>query len=336
VQLIGRFDVSNPGAPKMAWPGGRIVARFDGTAVTAKLSQANGFGGGNSWFNVIVDGAVTKTVEIAGQGQTIDVANSLSAGTHVVELEKRTEANLGTVTVEGFTFTGGTGLLPPPAHATRRIEFLADSTIDGYGIDGDVNGNCAGGDPPELNDVHKSTAAKTARTLSAEGYVLAYSGKGIVLNEDGDTPDKYPDIYGRTLPEVTASAWDFSSWMPDVVVVSLGGTDISGDTAPAGFQADYDAFITQIRGRYPNAHIYMTVWSQIKDLGVGQNLRTALTTVLDAIKSAHAADAKLHVFSFKESTYPQDETGCDEHANDAHATETAAEIAGAIKADLGW
>jgi hypothetical protein len=253
-----------------------------------------------------------------------------------VELEKRTEANLGSVTFEGFTFTGGTGLLPPPTRATRRIEFLADSTIDGYGIDGDVNTTCAGGDPPELNDVHKSTSVKTAEALSAEAYVLAYSGKGIVLNEDGDTPDKYPDIYGRTLPEDPASTWDFSSWTPDVVVISLGGTDVSGDTAPAGFREKYDAFVTQIRGRYPNAHIYMTVWSQIKDLGVGQNLRTALTTALDAIKSAHAADARLHVFAFREANYPEDETGCDEHANDAHATETAGEIAAAIKADLAW
>jgi hypothetical protein len=80
----------------------------------------------------------------------------------------------------------------------------------------------------------------------------------------------------------------------------------------------------------------MTVWSQIKDLGPGANLRTGMRTALDAIKAAHPTDAKLHVFTWKEATYPQDETGCDEHANPAHAVETATEIAAAIKADVGW
>jgi hypothetical protein len=335
-QFVGRWDTTQADAPATAWPGGRIVARFDGTAIHATLSQTNGFGGGNTWMNVIVDGAVTKKVEIKDVHQDVEVATNLAPGEHVVELEKRTEANLGTIAFEGFTLPGGGTLLSPPARSERRVEFLADSTIDGYGADGVVNGDCAGTDPPELNDVHKSMAAKLSASLGAESHILAYSGKGLVQNEAGDTGPTFPMIYGRTLPEVDGSVWDFTSWTPDVVVVSLGGSDVTTDAAPPGLQGAYDNLITSIRGRYPNAHVYMTVWSQIKDLGAGSNLRTALKTVLDAIKSAHAADDKLHVFVFNEADYPQDETGCDEHANEAHATETASEIGAAIKADVGW
>jgi hypothetical protein len=336
VRFVGRFDATNPASPRTAWPGSRIVARFDGTGVTAKLSQTNGFGGGNSWFNVLVDGTVTKQLEVSGTGQVLDLASGLPPGTHVIELEKRTEANLGTVTFDGFTFAGGSGLLPPPPPAGRRLEFLADSTIDGFGAAGNVSTTCAGGDPAPMNDVHASLAEKLTEVVTAESHILAYSGKGVVLNEGGDTSDTYPAIWGRTLPEVPASAWDFSAFTPDAVIMSLGGTDLSGETLPPGFESAYDGLVTQVRSRYPNAHVYMTVWSQIKDLGPGLDSRTALKAALDGVKAAHASDARLHVYVFPEATFPTDETGCEEHANEAHATAMAVAMAPTLKKDLGW
>jgi hypothetical protein len=190
--------------------------------------------------------------------------------------------------------------------------------------------------PAGLNNVRKGTAFKLASMLGAEGHIIAYSGKGIIQNEVGDTTETFPEIYSRTLPDVAGSSWTFASWTPDVVVLSLGGSDMTTEAPPPGFQAGYDALITSVRARHPNAHVYMTIWSQIKDLGAGSEIRTALTTVLDAIKTAHSADAKLHVFSWTEADYPEDETGCGEHANDAHATETATQIAAVIKDAVGW
>src|SRR5262245_6829609 len=37
--FVGRFDTSDAAGPKAAWPGTRILARFDGTAVSVTLSE---------------------------------------------------------------------------------------------------------------------------------------------------------------------------------------------------------------------------------------------------------------------------------------------------------
>ena len=43
LMTVGRFDDSDPGGKLFAWPGTRVVARFDGTAVSVTLSHTNGF-----------------------------------------------------------------------------------------------------------------------------------------------------------------------------------------------------------------------------------------------------------------------------------------------------
>jgi hypothetical protein len=185
----------------------------------------------------------------------------------------------------------------------------------------------------EIRHARKSVAFYASSSLAADRHVVALSAKGIVKNEPGDDSGVFfPAVYTRTLPDVPTSTWSFSGWTPDVVVLSLGGADLgSTNTLPAGFDKAYDALVVSIRQKYPAAHIVMTVWSQIKDAK-----RKSLETALEGIKAAHAGDAKLHVFSFKVADYPEDETGCSEHANDAHHKETASEIAAFIRSKTGW
>lgn len=332
MQYIGRFDATQT---KTAWPGGRIVARFSGTTATATLSQVNGLSGGNSWMNVLVDGQVTKKLEVLGTSQKVTLAENLSPGIHVVELEKRTEPNVGTLVFEGFEFPDGE-LLAPPARKSRRIEFLSDSTIDGFGVDGVLGVTCNNGAPVSFDDVRKSAAFVTASLLDAESHVIASSGRGIVRNETEGAGETFPEIYVRTLPDIADSTWDFSSWTPDAVVISLGGSDIAPGNLPDTFQTGYDALVTSIRAHHPNAHIYMTIWSQIKDLGGALNYRTMIKTALDGIKAAHPSDTKLHVFAWTEADYARDETGCEYHANEGHGVATAHELAPVIASDLGW
>lgn len=332
IQFIGRFDATRT---QTAWPGGRIVARFSGTTAKATLSHVNGLSGGNSWLNVLVDGQVTKKIEVLGSTQKVTLAEDLSPGIHVIELEKRTEPNVGTLVFDGFEFPDGE-LLAPPARKSRRIEFLSDSTIDGFGVDGVLGVTCNDGAPVSLDNVRKSAAFVTASLLDAESHVIASSGRGIVRNESAGTDETFPDIYVRTLPDLADSTWDFSSWTPDAVVISLGGSDIAPGNLPNEFQNGYDALVTSIRGRHPNAHIYMTIWSQIKDLGGAQDYRTMLRAALDGVKAAHPNDTKLHVFAWNEADYDRDETGCAFHANEEHGIETAHELAPVIASDLGW
>ncbi len=255
---VGRFDVTDPLGARMAWPGTRIVARFDGTDASVTLSEADGFAGGPSWFNIILDGVPQTPFSVSGASAVYPLAAGLGAGVHTVEIEKRNEANRGTVRFEGMTFTGGAGLLPPPPPAARRIEFLTDSTIDGFGVEGDRNVTCMGGAPTQFDNARKSMSFLTAAGLSADMILTGYSAKGIQKNGNVGDLDTFPIIFPRSLPEKNPSIWDFAKITPDAVVMSLGGTDMDNlSAAPAGFENAYAAFVATVRSKYPNAYIWL-------------------------------------------------------------------------------
>jgi hypothetical protein len=340
VQFIGRFDTTDAVGPRTAWPGARIVARFDGTDVDVKLTQTDGFSVGPTYFNIIRDGAFTGTFSVTGT-QVVRIASGLAAGPYTIEIEKRTEAPFGTVRFEGFTFAGGAGLLAPPARLARKLEFLGDSTIDGYGIDGSRTvgalNYCGDGlAPPNLNDVRKSVAWKTASGLGAELNVLGYSGKGIARNEDGQVLDLFPTVYTRALPDLGGNAWNFASFVPDVVVVSLGGSDydVLTGTFPASFATKYADLVAYIRAQYGAApYVFLTVWSQHKAYN---GVRQAIGAAINAAIAGRPAGEKTARFDFPEADPDLDETGCQYHANPAHHTAMAALLVAEIKAVTGW
>jgi len=340
LQYVGRFDFGDALGGRMAWPGTRVVARFDGTAVDVKLSQIDGFSTGffgPTWMNVIVDCTVKAPFMVTGTSQDYVLATGLAPGSHVVELEKRTEANSGTIRFEGFTFTGGTGLLAPPPRPARRIEFLSDSTVDGFGVEGVYNdpATCNGAAPAQYSNARKGTAFLTASALSAEQNLIAYSGKGFTANQSAGDTAYFQVLYSRTLPEVNGSAWSFAQNIPDAVVISAGGIDVDGVGAvPGGFETAYDALVGTIRTNYPNAHIFLTVWSQIKD-GAATS-RTALFNALTAIRNGRAADTKIYVYQFPLANFGTDETGCFNHANAAHHQAMAVELVKEMKLRTGW
>jgi len=336
IMYVGRFDTSDPLGPWMGWPGTRIVARFNGTAAHAQLTQVDGYSGGPSWFNVIVDGVEQSPFSLEGTSQGIVLCSGLAPGVHTVELEKRTEADLGTVRLEALTFTGGTGLLSPPARPGRRIEFLSNSTIDGFGVLGDWATTCPDGDLPQFDDSRSSLAFFTSEALGAEMVLNAYSGKGLVIDEDPADKDFYEILYPRALPDSPASVWTFQTLIPDAVMISLGGVDLQGlSVAPAGFQAAYDALVGTVRTHYPDASIWLTVWSQ--EIDDAFPTRTLLTDTLEAIIAARSAagDDKLFFFAFPEAT-DADQTGCDYHPNVDHEQAMSALMTAEIQQRLGW
>lgn len=338
---IGRFDMSDPAHPAFSWPGTRIVARFDGTGASVKLTHTPGSASatGSTWVNVVVDGVAKPPVEVTGAAQTIDLtAGGLPAGVHTVEIEKRTEANVGALRLEGFTFTGGAGLLPPPNRPAHRIEFVSESTIDGFGVEGngfDDPATCNNGAPSRYDNARKSLAFHTAEALSAEHHLIAFSGKGVARNNDGSTTETMAALWTRTLAENAASSWSFAEWKPEVVVISLGGSDFEhgGASGPADFQAKYGALVDDVRAKYgASPYVILLVWSQLKDY---DGVRTAVSTALDGVVAARPAGERTSKLVLPEADHAF-ETGCFGHANDAHHAAMAQLLVAEIKAKTGW
>lgn len=348
VRYVGRFDTSDPDGPKVGWPGARIIVRFEGTSLTAKITEKDLYKG-PSGYDVIVDGKVQATPFVPQNGAADHViAKDLAAGTHVVELWRRTEAVIGITQFRGFDFGGGK-LLAPPVAPSRRIEFLGDSATSGYGVEcTDKNESFSGATQNE----RKSFPAIVARTLGADHHNLSMAGKGLTRNYDPTEPDLYPPLYERTLPEDPTSTWSFgSSWVPDVVVIALGSNDFDNpdDRLPPdldAFKTKYHELVTLVRSKNPKAEILCTVAAELTDeypadFNAFTNMTTILKEVVDERHAEPYRDAKVHYHELVRASTTEDNggpdlTGCEGHPNEAFHEKVAADLVTKIKSITGW
>ena len=250
IQYSGRIDFTDPKAPRFDWSGVSISVRFKGNAVGFFLVD-----GANN-YNLTVDGK-PATVWATTKAQTEYIAGHLKKGEHLARLSKRTEGYFGIATFKGVLLPKDGALLEAPPKPTRRIEFLGASWTCGYGNEG-TSIHCPDLRPLENADLAFGPVA--ARMLGAEWHVTAYSGKGICRNygaPKADSPDPYGILFDRTVQGDANLKWDFTAWVPDVVVINLGVNDYSTQPAPDPkvFISRYVELLGRVRAAYPKAWI---------------------------------------------------------------------------------
>lgn len=321
IRFIGRFAHTGE-TSKFAWSGSGIIAAFEGSQASVQLDDS-----GNNEFTVIVDGEVGPTLKPQSGSNAYPVATGLSAGRHEIEIYRRTEANQGVTTFQGFDFGGGT-LALPPAPKTRRLEIVGDSITCGYGNEG-ADTSC--GFSPETENHYLTYGAIAARTLGAELSTVAWSGKGVVYNYDTDTTNPMPTLYGRVLPDDAGSQWDFSV-KPDAVVINLGTNDFSteGDPTTEQFRDAYVGLVGQIRAGAPDAFILCTVGNMLS----GDDLDAARMGIHAAVEAVIAGgDESIAAWDMN---VPNDDPACDWHPNlNAHQLMADALVA-ELKTHLPW
>jgi lysophospholipase L1-like esterase len=324
VRFVGRMDHSDAAGPKFAWSGCGMIARFKGTSVGVKLN-------GGQEYAVVVDGAARPKL-VPGSGTT-SVVTGLQPGEHTVELYRRTEANQGESQFLGFEFSDGELLAPPPAPG-RRLEVIGDSITCGYGNEG-ANMDCPF--TPQTENNYLAYASIAARSLGAELSTVAWSGKGVVCNH-GDAADSctnpLPTYYDRILPDRANSAFDFSAFQPDAVVINLGTNDFSTDSDPSqtDFEAAYTTFLLHIRGKYPDAYLLLTNGPMLS----GTDLTAVRGSIANVVKARNdAGDTKVGSFPI-EPQAAADGYGCDWHPSLATHQKMASVLESALKSALGW
>lgn len=348
VGLVGRFDTRDPDAPLASWPGARIVARFEGDAVSVRLDETvvDEEGGPSEW-DVTMDGKLGAKLVLRAGTHDYVLAKGLAAGVHTVELYRRSEAQNGVTRFLGFDFEQGK-LLAPPRRPERRIEIVGDSQPAAFGVEGVWQGpDCPGADwASRYQNFHKSFGARLGETLAADVHGTVYSGKGIERNIWRPDKDTMPRIYGRANPLDPASSWDFKAFSPDAVVVMIGGNDFAeglprdtGTPSVDRFSQVFDAFVKELRAAHPNAHIFLALSPSLSDAEpAGRGTRTNVQAGIDAVVAERAAagDARVYAVAPRVADVATELTGCDGHGNDAFHARVAAELAVVVRAKLGW
>ena len=265
--------------------------RLDVTIIGDSAANMKTDNGSAARVVVFVNGERKLDEMILQQTQTYTVFDETEVVEGEVRILKVSEATSSLAGISKITVDKD-GSICPTAARDLKIEFIGDSITCGYGVD-DLNKEHHFRTSTEDNT--KSYAYKTASKLNADYSMVSISGWGIISGYSGDGSkqansqlpryyDRMAFAWGRKIEGIdpVAIKWDFSLFVPDVVVVNLGTNDASytkGDAKKiAEYRDAYVEFIKDIRKKNPEAYI-------ICSLGImGQDLFDAVDSAVSEYK----------------------------------------------------
>lgn len=329
VRILGRVLDTNPNDLQWSWSASGAVIAFDGTSCSARLSARGAI------YRVRVDGADYGTLDLSSNSDTLHVlASGLDSGSHVVELRLRTEAQYSTARFHGFRIDGVPGTAPEAS--SRRIEFYGNSITCGYGILDSVNTHPFS---IQTEDEGRTFAAHASDSLGADRHTVCWSGKGVVQNYGQDTANPtLPELHRQILTWDANDPWDFSRWIPQVVVIDLGTNDFS-TVAPdsAKFHNTYAAFVDTLHARYPSARFVLVDGPMLSDgYPAGMNALSTVRKHLDNIVTAAVAKG---ISATHLKLTPQDGSlgyGADWHPSRDQAKLNGQELTTHLRGLMGW
>ena len=295
----GRIDLSDPFAIVWTYPGTFVRMKFKGTQLFIHVRNKHNYW--NNYLGVAEGDAQTKLLLPEEGEATIEIPlQTTQDNIHEVTIFKRQDA-CHELTILGFEINCNTDdeceLLEASPLPPRRIEVYGDSVSAGEvseAID-----YVAKADPEhngEYSNSWYSYAWIAARKLDAQLHDIAQGGVALLDNTGWyHEPDyigmehvwnkmRYDSLYGQV------TEWDFSKYMPDIVIVAIGQndshpddymkTDYEGEKAK-NWRIHYRQFLAKLRETYPDAWIICCTTLLQHDIGWDMSISQAVLDIAD-------------------------------------------------------
>lgn len=312
IRLLGRGEQKD-GTLSVAWPASGMEFVFEGRHARIHLDERP-FPDSTpayDYLSIQVDNSPAFVRALQPGRQTIELGQTLSRGRHHVRIRKRTEAEVGTVVFMRVELDEGGRMLDLPA---RRpvLEAVGDSITAGFG--------CEGGDAtcPFSSADENALATYTALAAAELGYdysAVAWSGKGIVRNDDARDVETLPRIYDRALPSMPQSMWQHDSAMTPLVVLNLGTNDCAhGCPSEDALVEGYTALLGRIRTTHENAKIVLVLGPMLYDEGAVQHRSEVRRALERTIHEMHERQDR-HIALMELWANPDEGQGCQFHPN---------------------
>lgn len=267
---MGRTDMYG-GFPRFVFPCTSVTLRFTGREIGCVIRNHKFYNAME--LGVVIDGRLTKvTFEHEDRDIKLTLVEKLDDDKpHTLTLFKRQAAS-HYFEFKGFELNDGAALLNPEPLPERRIECYGDSVSAGEVSE--AMDHVASSDPENTNGVYDNAWYSypwiTARNLGAQLHDIAQGGIAIF-----DKTGYYhaPDYIGMEsaynkvcyFPEAEGGCtpWDFSRYIPHIVLFAVGQNDPHGiddieyDITDPEYREKwknaYKAIIKDLRGKYPKA-----------------------------------------------------------------------------------
>jgi hypothetical protein len=318
IAYIGRFDKTDPKKPVFMYSGCIVRTVFKGTSVALVMKDDSL----RNWFNVMIDDSLF-VIKSDHKDSIYQLASGLKNGKHTLEIVRRSEWHGGNTTIIGF-YLDHRKKLSKPEVSDRLIEFIGDSYTCGYGNEGKSREEHF---TYETENAYQAFGPLTARAVKAEYQLVSRSGIGMTQGYGGGKSFNMPRLYDEVTLDST-KRWDYSHSVPQLVMIDLGGNDLSAPLDSATFVNAYIKFLGRIRNNYNSAKIVCLVGPFAPD----EKAHTWQHYVYAVVDSVSKTDNQVYYFEFK----PIELHGSDWHPNLAEDQALAADLVPYVKDLMKW
>lgn len=255
-------------------------------------------------------------------------------GKNVVRVIKLSESAMSGACIE---YIESDGKIAPTAAKEHKLEIIGDSITCGYGVDDE---NELHNFKTATEDVTRAYSYLTAEALGCDYSFVSYSGYGIISGYTGEgvrnpketLPQYYEKVgfsYGKAEGDLAPSdiAWDFSEYVPELIVINLGTNDdsfcLDFDERKSEYRDRYAEFLGTVRKNNPDAYILCI-------LGLmGERL---CPTLEESVRkySAESGDKRISTMMLKDQL-PSDGYAANFHPTGVTHGKTAVKLTGHIK-----
>ena len=258
--------MDEPDAPELSWSNSAIFLTVNAPKLV--MHTKKGSNNGNGALEIVLDGMPVEKIILTQDKDEYEVFSGL-AGTHTVELHKRTERLAGNVRIVDFTLPEGGEFLAPPKGNDLKLEYFGDSITCGAGAWREHLGK--GSDQYET-DAFRSYVGISARMLKADYHTISISGCGMIqdcMGGGGVVPPNFTGGCGK-------DPWDFNKFTADGVIINLGQNDFSAPIDEKKYEQRYLEFIDEINAAYNFPYIFCCVGT------MNNNYLPSVTRVVEA------------------------------------------------------
>jgi hypothetical protein len=318
IAYIGRFDKSVPEKPVFMYSDCKVRTVFTGTSITLVMKDDSS----RNWFNVIIDDSLF-VMKADHKDSIYQLASGLENKKHTLEIIRRSEWHGANTTILGFYLDHCKKLYKPEV-SDRLIEFIGDSYTCGYGNEGKSREEHF---TYETENAHLAFGPLTARAVKAECQLVSRSGIGMTQGYGGGKSFNMPRLYDEVTNDST-KRWDYSQSIPQLVMIDLGGNDLSAPLDSATFTDAYIKFLGRIRKNYSAAKIVCLVGPFPPD----EKSNIWQRYVHAVVDSVSKTDSLVYYFEFN----PIELHGSDWHPNIAEDQALAADLIPYVKNLMKW
>jgi len=328
IELVGRYDKTDPALPRLAFPGSGIRLRFQGTWIGLQVSSDSE----KSALTVVIDHADPRLQLLEPGDNQILLADKLADESHTVEIYKRTETSQGILTVKGIQLPNDATLLTPLPLPARKLMFIGDSVTCGAGVNS--NAECKPDSFNPANDAYDSYGMVLSRHLDAQAHLVCYGGRGLERDYRGlgiaEGVLNAPQFMELSVPSddpAKRASWNAKNWQPEAIFISLGTNDFnlqkSKPLDEKKWVSDYLDLLKSVRADYPQAYVFLTGGAMVTNPLLGQLIQQVVDTAKDG--------RTLYVPGVH---YPGN--GCSGHPTRAQHLHMADDLEPVMRSTLGW